>query len=189
MSGTSAPLPCSHHHWSEKSSGIPGPAARFQETALPTSSLAPSPGSGFTNQCVGHSPRASGTLTLSMTSQLLALGPPGFHTSKLLTICAESLSCVQVFLTLWTVACQAPLSVGFPREDYWSALPFPSPGDLPEPGIKPTSLASPALAGRFFTTEPPENPNSWPGPNKQQPAASAQGRAWQPTRSGARPPT
>ena len=53
----------------------------------------------------------------------------------------------------WTAACQAPLSVGFPKQKYWSGLPFPSPGDLPNPGIKPTFLA---LAGRFFTTEPPQ---------------------------------
>ena len=51
----------------------------------------------------------------------------------------------------WTVACQGPLSMGFPRQEYQSGLPFPSPGDLPDPGIKPTSHA---LAGRLFTTEP-----------------------------------
>ena len=45
--------------------------------------------------------------------------------------------------------------LGFSRHDYWSRLPFPTPGDLPNPGIKPASLASPVLAGRFFTTEPP----------------------------------
>ena len=50
---------------------------------------------------------------------------------------------------------QAPLSVGFPRQEYWSGLPFPPPEDLPNPGIKPASLASPALAGRFFTAAPP----------------------------------
>ena len=54
------------------------------------------------------------------------------------------------FVTPWTVACQAPLSMGFPRQEYWSGLSFPSPGDLHDPGIKSTS---PALAGRFFTTE------------------------------------
>ena len=52
----------------------------------------------------------------------------------------------------WTVACQTPLSMGFPRQEYWSGLPFPSPGDLPNPGIKP---ASPALARGFFTTAAP----------------------------------
>ena len=55
-------------------------------------------------------------------------------------------------LPIWTVAGQAPLSMGFPREEYWSGLPFPSLGDLPETGIKPMSLVSPALAGGFFTT-------------------------------------
>ena len=61
-------------------------------------------------------------------------------------------SCVALFVTLWTESLQAPLSMGFPRQEYWSGLPFPSPGDLPNPGIEPTSLRSPALAGRFFTT-------------------------------------
>ena len=49
-------------------------------------------------------------------------------------------SCVQLFSTLWAVVHQAPLSMGFSRQEYWSGLPFPSPGDLPDPGIKPTSL-------------------------------------------------
>ena len=57
--------------------------------------------------------------------------------------------------TTWTVAWQAPLSVGFPRKEYWSGLPFPTPWDLHDPRIEPESPASPALAGGFFTTEPP----------------------------------
>ena len=61
------------------------------------------------------------------------------------------LSCVQFFATTWTVARQAPLSMGFFWQEYWNGLPFPSPGHLPDPGIKPASLA---LAGGFFTTEP-----------------------------------
>ena len=56
---------------------------------------------------------------------------------------AQLLSPVQLFATPWTV--QAPLSMGFPRQEYWSRLPFPPPGDLPHPGIEPLSLASPAL--------------------------------------------
>ena len=59
---------------------------------------------------------------------------------------------VQLFVTLWTVAHQVPLPMGFSRQEYWSGLPCPPPGDLPEPGIKPTSLTSPALAGGFFIT-------------------------------------
>ena len=61
-------------------------------------------------------------------------------------------SCVQLFVTLWTVADQAPLSVGFSRPEYWSGLPCPPPGDLPDPGIEPESFMSSALAGEFFTT-------------------------------------
>ena len=59
---------------------------------------------------------------------------------------------VQLFATLWTIAPQAPLSMGFSRQEYWSGLPFPLPGDLPDPGIELVSLMSPALAGGFFTT-------------------------------------
>ena len=59
---------------------------------------------------------------------------------------------VQLFATLWMVACQVYLSVEFSRQEYWSGLPFHSPGDLPDAGIKSESLMSPALAGGFFTT-------------------------------------
>ena len=64
----------------------------------------------------------------------------------------SSFSHVQLFETLWTVTYQPPLSMGFPRQKYWSGLPYSSPGDLSNPGIKPASLASSlASAGRFFT--------------------------------------
>ena len=62
------------------------------------------------------------------------------------------LSCVQLCAAPWTVDHQAPLSTGFSRQQYWSGLLFPPPEDLPDPGIEPTSLKSPALAGGFFTT-------------------------------------
>ena len=65
----------------------------------------------------------------------------------------QSLSHVYLFVTPWTVARQAPLSVGFPRQEYWCSLPFPSPEDIPDPGIEPT------LADRFFTSEPPGKPD------------------------------
>ena len=68
---------------------------------------------------------------------------------------ALSLSDVGFFVTPWTIACQAPLSMGLSRQEYWSGLPFPTPGDLPDPGIKPTS---PALAGKIFTTVLPGKP-------------------------------
>ena len=65
------------------------------------------------------------------------------------------LSHVQLFATLWTVAHQAPPSMGFSRQKYWSGLPFPSPGDLPNPGIEPRSLA---LHAKALTTELPGKP-------------------------------
>ena len=58
-------------------------------------------------------------------------------------------------VTLWTAARQAPLSMGFSRQQYWSGLPCLPPGDLPNPGVKPGSLMSPTLAGGFFTTSAP----------------------------------
>ena len=70
-------------------------------------------------------------------------------------MCAQWLSHVYLFATTQTVVHQAPLSMRFPRQEYWNRLPFPTPGDLPNPRIKPMS---PALAGKFFTTEPPGKP-------------------------------
>ena len=61
-------------------------------------------------------------------------------------------------VTPWTVSHQAPLSMGFSRQEYWNGSPFPPPGDLPDPGIKPRCPVSPSLAGRFSTTEPPGKP-------------------------------
>ena len=66
------------------------------------------------------------------------------------------LSHVQLFVSTWTVVHQAPLSMGFPRQENWSALPFPSPGDLPDAGMELASLVSSVSAGEFFTTV-------WPG--------------------------
>ena len=71
---------------------------------------------------------------------------------------AQSFSYVPVFVTSWNVAHPAPLSMEFSRQEYCSRLPFPPPGDLPDPGIEPTSFASPALTGIFFTTVPPGKP-------------------------------
>ena len=65
---------------------------------------------------------------------------------------------VRLFATPWTVAHLAPLSVGFSRQEYWSGLPFPSSGDLPDPVIEPKSPVSPGLADGFFTYAPPEKP-------------------------------
>ena len=65
---------------------------------------------------------------------------------------AKSLPSCLILCTPWTVACQAPLSMGLSRQEYWSGLPCPPPGDLPNPGTEPISLMSPALVGRLFTT-------------------------------------
>ena len=72
--------------------------------------------------------------------------------------CSVAQSCL--FETPWTVAHQVPLSLEFSRQEYWSELLFPPPGDLRDPGIEPVSPTSPALAGRFFTTELPGKPGS-----------------------------
>ena len=92
--------------------------------------------------------------------KLLNVTAPSSYTPNV-TSCmhAQSLSGVQLFETPWTVACQVPLPMGFFRQEYWSGLQFPPPGDLPDPGIKPASPESPELAGRFFTAEPPGKPN------------------------------
>ena len=72
---------------------------------------------------------------------------------------AQSLQLCDSFVTPWTAARQAPLSMGFPRQEYWSGLPFSPPGDLPDPGIKP---GSPALQEDSLPTEPPGKPQKAP---------------------------
>ena len=75
-------------------------------------------------------------------------------------MCAKSLSHIRLFASLWVVAYQAPLSTELSRQEYWSGLPFPSPGDLPDSGIEPSRLTSHALAGEFLTTS-----TIWEAPN------------------------
>ena len=86
----------------------------------------------------------------------------GKNHSCILGVCVFSrFRHVWFFMTPWTVVHQAPLSMGFSGQEYWSGLPCPPPGDRPHPGIEPVSLASPALAGGFFTTSalvPPGEP-------------------------------
>ena len=69
-------------------------------------------------------------------------------------MCVCVLSPVQLFETSWTVVLQAPLSLEFSRQEYWSGLPFPPSGDLPDPGLELETPVSPAFVGGFFTTEP-----------------------------------
>ena len=82
-----------------------------------------------------------------------------FTMKKQLYIGVCTLSYVQLFMTPWTVAFQAPLSMEFSRQEEWNGLPFPTPGNLPNPGIELASLVSPVLASRFFTTATPGNLN------------------------------
>ena len=79
----------------------------------------------------------------------------------------KSLSHVQLSATPLTVACQAPLSMWFSRQEYWNGLPCPPPGDLPDPGIESASLMSPSLAGGFFTTS-----STWEAPREREEKAN-----------------
>ena len=75
-----------------------------------------------------------------------------------MSLCAQLLNHVHLFVALWTVVHQAPLSMKFSRQEYWSGLSFSTPGDISDPGIEPTS-APPALTDAFFTTVPPGQPH------------------------------
>ena len=99
-------------------------------------------------------PSTDQTVQLFITQ---AMYPTDQHTRLLL--CAQLLSRVRLFATPWAIAHQVPLSMVFSRQEDWSELRFPPPGYLPNSGIDPVSPASPALAGGFFTTEPPGKPN------------------------------
>ena len=97
--------------------------------------------------CISPKQFISGSLLESRIIQI--------YTPDCIRVGAQSF---QLFATLWTITHQAPLSMGFPRQEYWSGLPFSPSGDLPHSSIEPSSPASPALASRFFTTEPPGKP-------------------------------
>ena len=99
----------------------------------------------------GH--EARGGLSSSTRDRTLAprIGWRGPHLRTASACLLSHSSHVPLFVALWTAARQAPLSVGSSRQEYWSGLPCPPLGDLPDPDIKPMSLTSPALAGRFFT--------------------------------------
>ena len=78
--------------------------------------------------------------------------------SGILAVAVQLLSRVLLFVIPWTVARQAPPSMGFPGQEYWSGLPFPFPGDLPDLRVETASLVSALLVGGFFPTVPPEMP-------------------------------
>ena len=89
------------------------------------------------------------------------------YTQSCLTLCDPMDYILPLFATPWTVSCLGPLFMEFSRQEYWSGLPFPTLGDLPDPGIKPKSSSSPALVSRFFTTVPP-------GKHRESPKGSTQ---------------
>ena len=130
------PLGSSVHRFSRQEywSGVPFPAPR--DLFIP----------GIKLTSLMSSTLAGRFFTISTTWE--ALSPVVFIGSGGLV----AKSCPSL-VTPWTVACQAPLSMGFFRQEYWSGVPFSLSGDLPDPGVKPMSLASPALAGRVFTSE------------------------------------
>ena len=90
-----------------------------------------------------------------MSENLLYSSGNSIQCSEKKKVKVYSFSHVQLFATLWSVACQAPLSMEFFRQEYWNGLPFPSPGDLPDPGIK---LGSPTLQADSLTCEPSGKP-------------------------------
>ena len=104
--------------------------------------------------------RSHGYITKQRTINTVVSPPWSYTLSHLLIrffclLLVFSYVVLNSFATLLAVACQAPLSVGLSRREYWSGLPLPPPGDLPHPG---TELVTPVLAGRYFTTEPPGKP-------------------------------
>ena len=93
-------------------------------------------------------PKQYAKLKLTQGPQAVVMALYGFQIHCVLSCFSH----VQLFVTPWIAACQAPQFVGFSRQQYWSGLPCPPSGDLTAPEIKPASLGSPELAGRFFTT-------------------------------------
>ena len=98
---------------------------------------------------------------------------------------SEPLGCVRLFATPWTAAHQAPLSMGFSRQEYWSGLPFPSPGDLPVPGIEP---GSPTLQASSLPSEPPGKPFKGAGDCRAV-LRTTEGQIAKARHSGLRPPS
>ena len=117
--------------------------------------------SGLPFSFLGDLPNHRNWTWISCGQILCTIWEAQIHTCVCVCVCVcahvchavlNCFSCVQFFVTLWAVDCQAPLSMGFSRHKYQSGWPCPPPGDLPDPGIEPSSLMSSALAGGFFTT-------------------------------------
>ena len=106
----------------------------------------------------GRSQRVGYSLPTEQVGNPIIRTPPSWHYVCMLSC----FRCAWLFATLWTVACQALLPLGFSRQEYWSELPSPPLEDLPDPGIEPLSLMSPELISRFFTTRAIWDAPSWP---------------------------
>ena len=134
-----------------------GPLSLWRSSHMPPRTPAPSLSARSLHSCWRV---ASSALQLRVYPGAVSLGVTAGYCASVgpVTWVLSRFSCVRLCATPWTAACQAPLSMGFSRQGYWSGMPFPPPGDLPDPGIKPVSLRSPVLAGGFFTTEPPGKP-------------------------------
>ena len=110
-------------------------------------------GVGFRELTFSKTPENLIRLVHQVFSPVAFLGVGSRVLAPSMCVCVDVHSIVSdSFAIPWTVVHQAPLSIGLPRQEYWSGLPSPSPGDLPDPGIEPVSLASPASAGGSFTT-------------------------------------
>ena len=116
----------------------------------------------LTQQCSCWSPANAHANSAMMTTQSLELSrfhfpscQPGLLLHTKVKVKVKSLSGIRLFATPWTVAYQAPPSIEFSRQEYWTGLPLPSPGDLPDPGMKP---GSPALQADILPSEPPGKP-------------------------------
>ena len=120
-------------------------------SSVPRSERSLGGGNGYPLQyCRLENPTDRGHKELDTTEQLNHHQPPGDSEASSCTPKYSIMS--NSFVTQWTVAHQTPMSMGFPRQEYWSGLPCPPPGDLPNSRIEPTSVRAPALTGRFFTT-------------------------------------
>ena len=127
-----------------------GPCS-FLEDSLGLTFVFPAPG-----VCLHSLDRGAASLCLPLESHRPLTNHSWGRLSKLKKVKVKSLSRAQLFATSWTVSYQSPPSMGFSRQEYWSGLPFPSPEDLPNPGIEPRS---PALQTDALLSEPPRKPN------------------------------
>ena len=127
-----------------------GPLSLWRSSHMPPRTPAPSLSARSLHSCWQVT---SSALQLRVCPGAVSLGIAAGYWASVgpVTWVLSHFSRVRLCATPWTAACQASLSMGFSRQGYWSGMPFPPPGDLPDPRIEPASLVAPALAGRIFT--------------------------------------